>query len=212
MVRGVWGRNRERDRECAGIDVGVGGWKVVGGREVVREEGERELWCVAEEVLEVVRVRVLFVRVAVVYVVEMEGVIVMLELREGPEVILRMAEAWVVTFSAPEEPSRRSWTKYGPHLFESTCEFAGILSPVMEMISMSESSLSPSAIVPSSSAAFECGRPPPLQVEDLNRKDGGRFGTEKDWYDDIGVACLGFSYSPNASSSTKQIFEKLIRR
>ena len=68
-----------------------------------------------------------------------------------------------VTASLPScvaAPSRRSWTKYGPHRRATTRELTGMRSPETHRISMSASSRIASAFSPSSSDARECALPP----------------------------------------------------
>ena len=124
-----------------------------------------------------------------------EGVMVTLLLRLG---------LWRKTFSGRRVaaslpscvavPSRRSCTKYGPHLRATMRELIGTRSPLTQRMSMSDNSRSPRTIWPRSSAAFENERPPAVQpplVPKLN--EGTENGELAETKPDIGAAFLGLS-------------------
>jgi hypothetical protein len=150
---------------------------------------------------------VLFVKVvAVEYAVLIEGVIVMLEFRDGCIPAAGRSVA-VSAFSGIVVLSRSNWLKYGPQRRAIRCELTGMRSPLIARKSMSASSRIPKAIWPNSAAAGERIRPPAF----ISRPSECS-GALTDAKAEFGATLRGLSYRPKASSSTTHIFEKLMRR
>lgn len=74
---------------------------------------------------------------------------------------------------------------------------------------MSASSRKSIAFRPRSTAAGQYG---PNEDENLSVSGGGKIGALMEGNSDVGLARRGLSYRPNASNSTMQTLEKLIRR